>query len=188
MKSTFKKAACSIGIAAITITAGCHKDSTPTPSSTPPANGGGNADNYSSMGSFFAQNGVATQTYTVTNSAGGSFTTTQGTVVTIPANTFVNNLFQQVSGTVTIAFKDIYKKSDMLLSNMPTNTFTGAPLKSGGEFFIKATAGGNAVYLANIITVKQPIGPFAIDSNMRSFIKPANEIVGILLSLSVNFY
>jgi len=169
MKTNLKTTTGSLFVA-LTLIIGCHKDSTTQPSPTTTTQTT-NTDNYSSMANFFAKNGVVAQTYTITNSAGGSFTTPQGTVVTIPANTFVNNLNQQIAGTVTITFKDIYKKSDMLLSNITTNMTTGAPLKSGGEFFIKATSAGTAVNMANTITVKQPLNSLPVDSLMQPYIK-----------------
>ena len=85
---------------------------------------------------FFEKNGVQMQTHTIDATAGGTFTSPQGTVVTIPANAFVTGGGAPITGNVNIEFKDIYKKSDMLLSNMSTQTATG-PLKSAGEFFIK---------------------------------------------------
>src|ERR1017187_3980285 len=114
---------------AITAIVSCKKDtksSTTTPTPTPAA------DNYSSVNAFFSKNGVAMQTYTINGTTGGSFTSPQGTTVTIPANAFLTQASVPVTGNVTIQFKDIYKKSDMLLSNMPTMMQSGAPLKSGG--------------------------------------------------------
>lgn len=61
----------------------------------------------------------------------------------------------------------------MLLSNMPTNMQTGAPLKSAGEFFIKATSGGVALNLVNTISVKQP-NSLPVDTNMRPFLDQGN--------------
>jgi hypothetical protein len=188
MKTNFIKMTCVILLAGIALIWGCKKDNSaqPATSTVPNNNSNTNTDNYSSMADFFAKNGVAAQTFTITNSTGGSFATPQGTVITIPANTFLNNLNQQVTGTVTITFKDIYKKSDMLLSNMPTTMANGMPLKSAGEFYINATAGGNPVNLANTITVKQPFNSPA-DLNMRPFVisgidtagwKPADSSTG----------
>ncbi len=175
MKTNLKKTA-GVILFVLSVVMGCHKDSTqPTTTTTKTT---ANTDNYTSMANFFATNGVAMQTYTVTGSAGGSFTTPQGTQVTIPANAFDNNLWQTVTGTVTINFRDIYQKSDMLLSNIPTNMNTGAPLKSGGEFFIKATSGGTAVNLVNVITVKQPLNSAPLDSGMSAFFKPVNDTIG----------
>ena len=176
MKTNFIKIACVILLAGIALILGCKKDNSaqPTTSTTQNNNSNTNTDNYSSMSSFFAQNGVPAQTYTVNAASGVSFTTLQGTKVHIPANVFYNKAFQLVTGAVTITFKDIYKKSDMLLSNIPTNVYSGAPLKSGGEFFIKASQGGQALLLGNAITVNQPcMSP--VDSNMHTFIGGGNN-------------
>lgn len=115
-------------------------------------------DNYSSVQDFFSQHAPSMQTYTINGTTGGSFTTPQGTVVTIPPNAFVTQASVPVTGDVTIEFKDIYKKSDMLLADMPTTTISGNPLKSGGEFFIKASLNDTVVLLApgKKITVAQP--------------------------------
>jgi len=115
------------------------------------------SDNYTSLANFYSVNGVPMQTYTVNGTTGGSFTTPQGTVVSIPANCFITPGNNPATGTITISFKDIYKKSDMLLSNMPTNFFNGAPLKSGGEFFIQANLGDSALQIApgNRISITQ---------------------------------
>jgi len=98
------------------------------------------------------------QTYSVNGTTGGSFTSPQGTVVTIPANGFVTQSNIPVTGTVTIQFKDVYKKKDMLFSGMTTGTIWGTPLKSGGEFFIKAMASNSPVLMApgKKISVAQP--------------------------------
>ncbi|MEP6950182.1 MAG: hypothetical protein ABI863_12935 [Ginsengibacter sp.] len=115
-------------------------------------------DNYSSVNDFLNKNGIALRTYTIDAANGGSFTTAQGTIVTIPSGAFVTQSNLPVTGNVTIQFKDIYKKSDMLLADMPAMTSFQYPLKSGGEFFIKAISNGSAVVLApgKKIDVTQP--------------------------------
>jgi hypothetical protein len=99
-------------------------------------------------------------THTINGVTGGSFITAQGTVVDIPANAFTTQGGIPVTGMVTVEFKDIYKKSDMLLLDKPTTTVNGNPLKSGGEFFIKATFNGSGLLMApgKKITVQQPAG------------------------------
>lgn len=142
-----------IFIIAIIAIVSCKKDTKTTTTTSAAV-----SDNYSSIKDFLSKNGVAMQTYTISGSTGGSFTSPQGTTVTIPANAFLTQAGIPVPGNVTIQFKDIYKKSDMLLSNMPTMTTAGNPLKSGGEFFIKVIFNNSAVILAagKKITVKQP--------------------------------
>ena len=143
-----------IAIALFLILTACKKDSKTT-TVPPPTN---STDNYSSVKAFFAANGAAMQTYTVNAITGGSFISPQGTTVTIPPNAFITIANAPVTGNVTIQFKDIYKKSDMLLSNMPTQLLQGDPLKSGGEFYIKALSNNSAIKLASgkKIAVSQP--------------------------------
>jgi hypothetical protein len=132
-------------------------------------------DNYSSMQDFYNVNGVRIQTFNIDGTTGGNFTTPQGTKVTIPPNAFVTLSNASVTGSVKIEFKDVYKKSDMLLSQISTATFYGTPLKSGGMFFIKASQSNVAVKLATnkSITVEQPFAAVGAveDSAMKPFAK-----------------
>lgn len=143
--------------------ASCKKDS-PTPTSS-----GGTT--YSSVQDFYNTNGVQKQIYTIDASTGGMFVSPKGTKVTIPANAFVTQSGGPVTGAVTIEFKDIYSKSDMLLSNVPSMTYTGAPLKSAGEFFIKALVGTDPVVLdaGQSITIEQPSQDGTVDTAMTTF-------------------
>jgi len=88
------------------------------------------------------------ETFSIDASTGGNFTTLQGTYVTIPANAFVDENNTPITGTVTINFKDIYKKSDMLLNQMPTMFIDNTPMNSGGEFYIKVTYNNAQVNLS----------------------------------------
>ncbi|MEO8147226.1 MAG: hypothetical protein ABI723_06295 [Bacteroidia bacterium] len=158
-------------IAVLVLTVSCSKDhtddnTTPTPT-----------DNYLSVADFHAHNGVAMQTYTVSGTAGGSFTTPQGTVVIVPANTFYTQMGAAVTGNVTVQFKDIYKKSDMLLSDISATYETGTPLKSGGEFFIKAIANGQGLIIGKTITVKQPLNGIAADNGMEALFGKVDSVL-----------
>jgi len=128
-------------------------------------------DNYTSLANFYAINGVVPQNYNINNATGGSFTTPQGTTVSIPANCFLTTGNYPVTGNVTISFMDIYKKSDMLLTCIPTNLTTGLPIKSGGEFYIRATQGDSAMQIATGLKIKitQPLQGQALDSSMKAF-------------------
>lgn len=126
---------------------------------------------YGSMKDFYALNAVKSQAFSVDGATGTTITTSQGTVITIPANAFVTLGGNPVTGPVNIEYKEIYKKSDMLFSDKPTILFDGRPLKSGGEFFMKATSNGDAVQLAPgyHITVEQPLNGFPFDPGMSAF-------------------
>jgi len=164
-----KKAFGLIAVLAIVGFSSCKKDND---LNTTPTNPGG----YASLADFFSRNGVPTQIHIVDAAAGGSFTSPQGTMVTIPSDAFVTMTNQPVSGNVIIEFRDIYKKSDMFLSDKPTMMSTGEPLKSGGEFYIKASTNNQLLKLApgKQIEVHQPAvtGPF--DPGMTAFTQQQN--------------
>lgn len=144
-------------IASLLFFVACKKEPTAPGASSPLVQQ--DTHQYSSMGDFYAHNEVPAQSYTVDAAFGGSFTSPQGTVVTIPANAFVTLTGSQVQGPVVIQFKDIYKKSDMLLSCMDTKyEWYNTPLVSGGEFFIKAVSGNTVINLSpgQTINVNQP--------------------------------
>jgi hypothetical protein len=162
------KAALLIGVVSTTLIE-CKKekkeDISPTASTTT------TTPTYTSLSDFFNKNGVQLETHTVNATTGGTFTSAKGTIVSIPANAFVFSGGGAVAGNVTIEFKDIFSKSDMLLSNMPTQTIAG-PLKSAGEFFIKAVLDGNPLLIApgKKIDIEQPANGLPIDSAMAPFV------------------
>ncbi|HSY75406.1 MAG TPA: hypothetical protein VK890_01040, partial [Bacteroidia bacterium] len=129
-----------------------------------------NADHYSSLQDFYARNGVQLQTYTINGTTGGSFTTAKGANVNISANCFIDIYGKPVTGNVTIQIKEIYTKSDMLLSDKPPMYYQ-VPLKSGGEFYIKAMSNGSVVYLngKSPINVSQPLNGWPLDNMMQAF-------------------
>ena len=139
----------------------------------PPQTGGNpvTIHRYGSMKDFYALNAVKSTTFSADGTTGTTTTTSHGTLISIPANAFVTLAGNPVTGTVSIEYKELYKKSDMLFSDKPTVLFNGAPLKSGGEFFMKATANGAAVQIApgNFITVEQPLNGFPFDPAMMAF-------------------
>jgi outer membrane protein assembly factor BamB len=147
----------------------CKKDDTQSAAS----GGSATPETFTSLYDLYNRYGQPTVSHIINSTTGGTFTTAQGTIVIIPPGAFVDNLGGAITGNVTIEFKDIYKKSDMLLSNKPTNSITGWPLKSGGEFWIMANQSGTPVNLANgkKITVKQPTAlTGGLDAGMVPFI------------------
>lgn len=126
-------------------------------------------DNYSSLDDFYQKNALPLFNFQVTGSEGGTFTTPQGTRLSIAANSFVDPSGNVITGKLDIVFLDLYKKSEMLFSGISTAT-NGWPLKSGGEFFIKASANGKAVKIfpGKSIVINQPAND--IDTLMSPFV------------------
>lgn len=161
-----KKFVAPLALICLLIIGACKKNKTtaeePVNPTTPVNN-----DNYSSLADFYAKNGTATEVFSFSAGSGGSFVSAKGTTIHVPANAFAVSL-----GSIKLEFRDIYTKSDMLLSNMDTRYHTGIPLKSAGEFFIKATASDVAVNLqeAKKIEIVQPLanGEKQIDTAMKA--------------------
>jgi hypothetical protein len=139
----------------------CKKEETPR-----------NTENYSSVDDFLTKNASPIQTHNIDAVSGGSFTTSAGTVVTVPENAFVAQSGSPVTGNVIIMFKDVYKKSDMLLNDLSTNWYSAGPIKSAGMFFIKATQGTTPVLIkqGSKITVKQPLNGQPLDTTMMALV------------------
>jgi hypothetical protein len=110
---------------------------------------------YHSVADFHEKHGVPIHTYQFNAASGGTFSTPKGTIVEIPANAFLNSTGQPISGLVKLEIRDIYAKSDMVLSNVTTMS-EEMPLVSGGEAWFRITQNGQAVWLnnANPVTVK----------------------------------
>ncbi|WP_052346009.1 energy transducer TonB [Hymenobacter swuensis] len=72
----------------------------------------------------------------------------EGTVVRIPANALVDNRQRPATGAVWVELKECYAASDLLLSNLLTETLAGAPLELTGAVLVRATAGGQQLALA----------------------------------------
>ena len=152
----------------------CKRDKT---TEEPPAQ----TDHYTSTANFFAVNAPAMQTFTVNAATGGSFTTPKGTIVTVPANAFLTKTGGAVSGNVTIQFKDVYKKSDMVLCELTTQLGSYGPMKSAGMFFIKAMQGASAVVMAPAkkILINQPFNGVALDTLMNPFVLVDTIVPGV---------
>jgi hypothetical protein len=122
---------------------------------------------YLSLEDFHKKEGAPIQTFVIDAAAGGSYTSPQGTKVTIPPNTFFYYNSQPVVGEVTIKFRDVYKRSDMLLTGLSTSTGmdNDVMLVSGGMFYIKATQNGEALTknFSPTITVEMPRTQDTID-------------------------
>lgn len=138
-----------------------------------------NPDNYSSMSAFFNTNGVKSEFFSFQDSAGGTFTSAKGTKITVLPNSFIDASSNVVTGIVTLEFKDIYDKSDMILSDKPTNTQWGI-LKSGGEFFVRVKQNAETLNLApgKSITFEQPLNGLPLDSVMLPFVL-GNDSAGL---------
>ena len=111
---------------------------------------------------FFAikENGVKNVTQNFTATAGNgliTLTSAKGVVITLNGNALTKN-GNPVTGAIDITYIELFDKGRMLVTNKPTMGVMAdgnhAMLKSGGEFFIKASQGGvDLVTISNITLV-----------------------------------
>jgi hypothetical protein len=152
-----------ISLASIT----CKKDKLTENNPTHPV-----GDSYINTQDFLNQNAVKPQFFTFDNAVGGTFTSSKGSQIIITPNTFTAG-GSIVTGNVTLEFKDIYHKSDMILSQMPTTLTNGGLLESGGMFYIKVMQGSQILSLlpGNAISINLPIDSNSVPvSSMAPYI------------------
>lgn len=111
------------------------------------------------------------QTFTVDATSGGLIIGDQGTQLNFPPNGFEFMGGEPVTGPVEIQLIEVYTRADMLKKQLPTNGKQAngdiTTLKSGGEFFINATQGGQQLVAAAAFELTAPTDSF--DPEMTIF-------------------
>jgi len=119
--------------------ASCKKpDTTPSVVSTYPT--------YSSMDTIYQMLEVKPKYVTVNGASGDTFYGNSGTRYVIPPNCLQDGAGNPITTNVQFEVAEYLKKGDMIFSKMlPISD--GEPLLSGGQLSIKATLGGQPIYL-----------------------------------------
>jgi hypothetical protein len=137
MKSNLKN----IGLLALAtfFFASCTDNENTTPTSIPPTRAAFKG---------IQENGIKknTQNFTATAGTGAiTLTSAKGVIINLNGNALTKN-GNPVTGAIDITFIEIFDKGNMLITNKPTMGVMPdgkkSLLKSGGEFFIKASQGG----------------------------------------------
>lgn len=146
LKSPLKKAAKSTNISSIPVRneALIIKETPPQPSK------------YRNLQAFFILNGATTQQFQIEANQPVIIEGRQGINISLAAHSFVNVAHQPVTGKIMIRIKEVFSKSDMVLSNKPT-TSQNRLLTSGGTFFISATKRNLPLQLVRPAEVYLPI-------------------------------
>ncbi|MDO1448221.1 energy transducer TonB [Rhodocytophaga aerolata] len=110
-------------------------------------------------------------------------TGSQGTVVEIPANSFMFENGQPDPNKVVFQIQEFYKPSDMVLAGL-TTTSNGSPLESGGMVNITASVEEKPVYLKKDkqLTLKFPFKGKKKPMKLFTGEKPASGTVNWLLA------
>lgn len=119
------------------------------------------------------------QSLTLNITTGGSVVGEEGTRVEFPAGSLLKQNGDVVSGNVTIELIEVYKKSDMLLSKMPTRGLNPdgkiALLVSGGEFYVNAKQNGEQLKLGGGFIINAPTANTGGEDGDMKVFKGAEE-------------
>lgn len=117
------------------------------------------------------------QVFTANAGITSTVTTSKGTKITIPANGFVTEDGQPVSGSINIAVKEIFTPMEMILNDMPT-TAGDRLLESGGEFKISASQNNRSLKLAPGSFIKITIPDIGINMQGMQVFKGVADAAG----------
>lgn len=113
------------------------------------------------------------QSFTVNSATGGTITSAQGIIITIPANNFQTFTGGAVSGSVSITVEEIFDASIMALNNMSTEA-NGNLLSSQGVFKITASQSGSELDIINPISIMMPNRFNQSTTNIWEFLSDAS--------------
>ncbi len=129
---------------------------------------------YASLPEFFAKNGAQYQIFTLDASVGGVITGSEGTKITFPQHAFQFLNGNSVTGNVSISLREVYTKSEMILSQMTTTSFN-SPLTSGGMFSLLAYQGSEPLYMASGKSYTAELPSPQPDPAMKAYVLTADS-------------
>lgn len=120
---------------------------------------------YNDLSAFFDTQKPVEQSFSIDPTTTQTVTGTKGTKITFNANSFVDAQGNAVTGQVDFKMKEIYSKGDMIWAERMTIASNGKLLESGGEFSLKATSGGQEVFLNQNYRMEVPISSATSNPN-----------------------
>lgn len=116
---------------------------------------------------FFLRNGVHEQCFTIDTAKPAYITGEKGTELFIDPHSFVDMTGEAVEGSVQIHLKEVFRKSEIVLTNRPT-TSQDKLLETGGALDIRATQNYMPLNLSKELMVEIPVStrvanPLAMD-------------------------
>ena len=123
-----------------------NDDTTPKPKLSLP---------YNNLNELFARQDVSSESHTIDASSNETITTSSDAKIIINAESFIKNN-ETISGNIDIITKELFRKSDMILLNLPS-TSSSSVLEYGGIIYLDAFQDSVGVDLQNSISVTLPI-------------------------------
>ena len=106
--------------------------------------------------------GAETQIFTINANEDQEIVGANGVKVVIPQNVFKTDAGETVNGMVDIRLKEVLTKSEMVLSNKPSEA-DGVLLETVGTFLLEAFQGDNAINLDQPIGVELDMNASIVD-------------------------
>lgn len=116
-------------------------------------------------------------------SAGGSFTTSKGTVVTLPQQALVDKNGNPVAGEVTLLMEEFHSLAEIMLSGIPMK-YQGGDFQSAGMFHIEGEQQGEPVYIKKGMSLT--VNMASIDSDTGYHFYALDTLSGEWTELSRN--
>lgn len=86
--------------------------------------------------------------YQISGTTAQTITTPSGSTISIPANAFLDENNQPISGEVTIEFREFHTAADIIASGIPIhNPATGEVMETAGMFEIKGHQNGKEIFV-----------------------------------------
>lgn len=160
---TIRTKAISISVVALSILIfGCKKDdemvSAPAPQPV----------TYSSLAEYMDLQTPQSQSFEIDASVESVLNASNGSVITVPANSLIHSDGSLVSGMVNFKVKEVFSESDMMFSGVFPISY-GHALNSGGEFFLEASQNGEILRVADGSFVEIDIPAQADPDGMQLF-------------------
>jgi hypothetical protein len=116
--------------------------------------------------SFVRDNSLSSsnKTFSFQNTNPVEVTTPTGLKISMPANAFVNSAGTPVTTNINLQVKEILLPDAMILNRKPTMS-NGLPLESGGEFYLRATSGGQELRLAPGVLINMELPKLPYNKN-----------------------
>ncbi len=118
---------------------------------------------FQNLKEFYLSN-LKPEVYTFNNNDGIKIFGKQGTRVTIP-----KSAISHINGDIKVSFQEFFKKSDLILNNIPTNSIGDSWLETGGSFFLHIQdSNGKTIVLDKNIMLEFPINSNIADTSNMS--------------------
>jgi len=131
-------------------------------------------ETFASLAAYLNSKTVNAETFSINAGSPSTLNTAKGSVLYIPANAFIDQAGNLVTGNVDIKIKEIFSTADIMFSEVYPVAFNNV-LNSGGEYFLEARQNNTVLRVDNGAFINLEIPAQALDPNMELFFGGADE-------------